>query len=476
VAASEKRKRAQAHASVPSHSIGAVLGDALQVAQRKGNGKAQASRGAAAEGAGGEGSAPPAVRDVTPPVMRGTLEGGASPAEMSSGGRSPPPKRSGSNAAAGSRAVDWSMVLDGAGAMDAEQTGGSSSAAEAAATMPPPRAAPGPPHRQLPPVPRFQLPAEPLTPSASQPSSAATTPKLPPTPTASQPSTSIATPVATPKPPQAATAPPCRQLPPVPRFPLPGAEPLTPSASQPSSAATTPKLPPTPTASQPSTSIATPVATPKPQPSLTASQLPTPRLSDLSASVAKAANQLAAALQSTPQTGNVDEKQRPAVQPSMRTRSAAAAAAASALQLEEHCKQPPGFRGRVQASAPRDEARASAVAKQRVKRAEARADEDPSSAGFSAFFKQQSTFAPLPSGQNNPQDTRVRANVVHASQLRATIRSVLWEAAVNRTLPWGQTAQLEHLGTKADESITLDSDHGDSDEEGDSDEYGIVEP
>jgi len=412
VAASEKRKRAQAHASVPSHSIGAVLGDALQVAQRKGNGKAQASRGAAAEGAGGEGSAPPAVRDVTPPVMRGTLEGGASPAEMSSGGRSPPPKRSGSNAAAGFRAVDWSMVLDGAGAMDAEQTGDSSSAAEAAATMPPPRAAPGPPHRQLPPVPRFQLPAEPLTPSASQPSSAATTPKLPPTPTASQPSTSIAT----------------------------------------------------------------PVATPKPQPSLTASQLPTPRLSDLSASVAKAANQLAAALQSTPQTGNVDEKQRPAVQPSMRTRSAAAAAAASALQLEEHCKQPPGFRGRVQASAPRDEARASAVAKQRVKRAEARADEDPSSAGFSAFFKQQSTFAPLPSGQNNPQDTRVRANVVHASQLRATIRSVLWEAAVNRTLPWGQTAQLEHLGTKADESITLDSDHGDSDEEGDSDEYGIVEP
>jgi len=414
VAASEKRKRAQAHASVPSHSIGAVLGDALQVAQRKGNGKAQASRGAAAEGAGGEGSAPPAVRDVTPPVMRGTLEGGASPAEMSSGGRSPPPNKAqcGSNAAAGSRAVDWSMVLDGAGAMDAEQTGDSSSAAEAAATMPPPRAAPGPPHRQLPPVPRFQLPAEPLTPSASQPSSAATTPKLPPTPTASQPSTSIAT----------------------------------------------------------------PVATPKPQPSLTASQLPTPRLSDLSASVAKAANQLAAALQSTPQTGNVDEKQRPAVQPSMRTRSAAAAAAASALQLEEHCKQPPGFRGRVQASAPRDEARASAVAKQRVKRAEARADEDPSSAGFSAFFKQQSTFAPLPSGQNNPQDTRVRANVVHASQLRATIRSVLWEAAVNRTLPWGQTAQLEHLGTKADESITLDSDHGDSDEEGDSDEYGIVEP
>ena len=404
MAASEKRKRAQAHASVPSHSIGAVLGDALQVAQRKGNGKAQASRGAAAEGARGEGSAPPTVRDVTPPVMRGTLEGGASPAEMSSGGRSPPPKRSGSNAAAGSRAVDWSMVLDGAGAMDAEQTGDSSSAAEAAATMPPPRAAPGPPHRQLPPVPRFQLPAEPLTPSASQPSSAATTPKLPPTPTASQPSTSIAT----------------------------------------------------------------PVATPKPQPSLTASQLPTPRLSDLSASVAKAVNQLAAALQSTPQTGNVDEKQRPAVQPSMRTRSAAAAAAASALQLEEHCKQPPGFRGRVQASAPRDEARASAVAKQRVKRAEARADEDPSSAGFSAFFKQQSTFAPLPSGQNNPQDTRVRANVVHASQLRATIRSVLWEAAVNRTLPWGQTAQLEHLGTKADESITLDSDHGDSDEEGDS--------
>jgi len=232
----------------------------LQVAQRKGNGKAQASRGAAAEGAGGEGSAPPAVRDVTPPVMRGTLEGGASPAEMSSGGRSPPPKRSGSNAAAGSRAVDWSMVLDGAGAMDAEQTGDSSSAAEAAATMPPPRAAPGPPHQQLPPVPRFQLPAEPLTPSASQPSSAATTPKLPPTPTASQPSP-----------------------------------------------------------------IATPVATPKPQPSLTASQLPTPRLSDLSASVAKAANQLAAALQSTPQTGNVDEKQRPAVQPSMRTLSAAAA-------------------------------------------------------------------------------------------------------------------------------------------------------
>ena len=46
--------------------------------------------------------------------------------------------------------------------------------------------------------------------------------------------------------------------------------------------------------------------------------------------------------------------------------------------------------------------------------------------------------------------------MTHARQVRETLRSVLWQAAVARTLPHGLDAQLEHLGSTAAESIDLD--------------------
>ena len=70
---------------------------------------------------------------------------------------------------------------------------------------------------------------------------------------------------------------------------------------------------------------------------------------------------------------------------------------------------------------------------------------------------QQEEFKPIPpSGRE--RDAAIRANVRHASAVRAQLRVVLWEAAVAGKLKHGLNAQLEHLGNKAAEGIDVDPD------------------
>jgi DNA polymerase IIIc chi subunit len=81
----------------------------------------------------------------------------------------------------------------------------------------------------------------------------------------------------------------------------------------------------------------------------------------------------------------------------------------------------------------------------------------PSSAGFDAYMAQQPSFRPIISASSlSEQRMATRANVSHAIEVRATLRSALWQAAVEQTLPHGLNAQLEHLGSNAAEGIDLD--------------------
>ena len=59
---------------------------------------------------------------------------------------------------------------------------------------------------------------------------------------------------------------------------------------------------------------------------------------------------------------------------------------------------------------------------------------------------------------SSPTEQRraTRANVSYATEVRATLRSALWQAAVEQTLPHGLNAQIEHLGNHAAEGINLD--------------------
>ena len=80
----------------------------------------------------------------------------------------------------------------------------------------------------------------------------------------------------------------------------------------------------------------------------------------------------------------------------------------------------------------------------------------PSSADFAAFLAQQPNFHPNPASGAREQRRATLANVTHAAEVRATLRSVLWEAAVPQALPHGLNAQIEHLGNTAAEGIDLD--------------------
>ena len=270
--ASGKRRRAPSHASGPRPSIGAVLDDAMQLAQSKveggGAGARRLSRGAAQHGT----NAPHRDRAVTPPLMRGFIQGAESPA-MSSGGRSPPSKRSAAasqpclkeTAVEWNAAVEWDAALKAGELMEVKQAmaGAGPSSSQTHAAMPNAGnlrmatgvgrhhtatfsshgatywcsglsaaqraaavqaaqlkantnsvewerlAAPTASSRQLPPVPPFSLPSEQPTPCASQPSTTTSAPKLPPMSTTSQPSTPIVTPTSTPmRPAQGVPAPP----------------------------------------------------------------------------------------------------------------------------------------------------------------------------------------------------------------------------------------------------------------------------
>ena len=64
--------------------------------------------------------------------------------------------------------------------------------------------------------------------------------------------------------------------------------------------------------------------------------------------------------------------------------------------------------------------------------------------------------SPIPVADGAPQRRAVRANVAYATELRATLRDALWQAALKGQLPEGRNAQLEHLGETAAEGIDLD--------------------
>ena len=67
---------------------------------------------------------------------------------------------------------------------------------------------------------------------------------------------------------------------------------------------------------------------------------------------------------------------------------------------------------------------------------------------------QREDFKPIPpSGSGRAEATR--ANVRHATAVRAQLREVLWAAAVAGTLE-GLNAQFEHLGARAGEEINLE--------------------
>ena len=103
--------------------------------------------------------------------------------------------------------------------------------------------------------------------------------------------------------------------------------------------------------------------------------------------------------------------------------------------------------------------------------------EAPSSAGFDLFVAQQHGFRPIPaSGTTEQQRTATRANTAHATEVRATLRAVLWQAAVAQTLPYGLNAQLEHLGDTAAEGIDLVAEDAEAPREEEEEEgVGFVE-
>ena len=67
---------------------------------------------------------------------------------------------------------------------------------------------------------------------------------------------------------------------------------------------------------------------------------------------------------------------------------------------------------------------------------------------------QHEEFKPIPTS-GSERNAATRANVRHASAVRAQLRAVLWAAAVAGTLD-GLNAQLEHLGARAGEEIDVD--------------------
>ena len=75
--------------------------------------------------------------------------------------------------------------------------------------------------------------------------------------------------------------------------------------------------------------------------------------------------------------------------------------------------------------------------------------------GFEQAMAQHEDFKPIPpSGSGRVEATR--ANVRHATAVRAQLRAVLWQAAVAGKLD-GLNAQLEHLGARAGEEIDVDT-------------------
>lgn len=84
-----------------------------------------------------------------------------------------------------------------------------------------------------------------------------------------------------------------------------------------------------------------------------------------------------------------------------------------------------------------------------------RTAEEPSSSGFDAFLAQQPSFHPIPPSGDSERSSATHANEAYATEVRATLRTVLWQAAVAQTLPHGLNAQLEHLGNTAAERIDL---------------------
>ena len=67
-------------------------------------------------------------------------------------------------------------------------------------------------------------------------------------------------------------------------------------------------------------------------------------------------------------------------------------------------------------------------------------------------------FKPIPpKGPRSERTKATRANVQHATAVRAQLRTVLWQAAVAGKLE-GLNTQLEHLGARAGEGIDLGSD------------------
>jgi hypothetical protein len=108
-----------------------------------------------------------------------------------------------------------------------------------------------------------------------------------------------------------------------------------------------------------------------------------------------------------------------------------------------------------------------------------RTADEPCSTGFEAFLATRPNFRPIPTlgtGTSEERGSAKRANVAHATEVRATLRSVLWQAAVSNALPYGLNAQVEHLGNTAAEGIDIDEeDRALDDEEDDDEDIGFVE-
>ena len=102
-----------------------------------------------------------------------------------------------------------------------------------------------------------------------------------------------------------------------------------------------------------------------------------------------------------------------------------------------------------------------------------RTADEPCSTGFEAFLATRPNFRPIPAlgtGTSEERGSAKRANVAHATEVRATLRSVLWQAAASNALPHGLNAQLEHLGNTAAEGIDLDEEDCALDDDEDDDE------
>ena len=75
--------------------------------------------------------------------------------------------------------------------------------------------------------------------------------------------------------------------------------------------------------------------------------------------------------------------------------------------------------------------------------------------GFETAMAQQKEFKPIPP-LGSERGVATRANIQHASAVRAELRAALWDAAVAGRLD-GLNAQPEHLGARAGEALDVDS-------------------